>query len=162
VVKKLRKSPKKTIFYFAILILLFLLGMKEGLSQALFQEGKEPQIGLRNVTFQIREIESASLPFKMLEVHIEIFNRSQRLTAPRNSIKVAVVPKEKQYKDTNVVAAMAFFPEEITLDAPLPPRTGRVMIIGFSMPNEKLESITFEVQINPPEGEKKTVTWEEP
>jgi hypothetical protein len=136
--------------------------MKEGLSQSLFQEQQEPRIGIRNVTFRIREIESTPFPLKMLELHIEILNRSQRLLAPPNSIKVAVVPKEIKYKDTNVVAEMAFFPEEVTLNAALPPRTGRVMIVGFSMPEEKLESITFEVQINPPEGEKKTVTWEEP
>jgi hypothetical protein len=37
-----------------------------------------------------------------------------------------------------------------------------VLVIGFLIPEEKLGSITFEVQINPPEGEKKTVTWEEP
>ena len=150
---------KKYHWHLSLLILLFLLGMKEGLSQPLFQEEKEPQIRLRNVAFQIRDIESDSLPLKMLEVHIEIFNRSQRLAAPRNSIKVAVVPKEIKYKDTNVVAEMALFPEEATLNAALPPRTGRVMTIGFSMPEEKLESITFEIQINPPEGEKKTVTW---
>jgi hypothetical protein len=38
---------------------------------------------------------------------------------------------------------------------------GRLGIIGFSMPEEKPESITFEIQINPPDGEKKMVTWEE-
>jgi hypothetical protein len=35
-----------------------------------------------------------------------------------------------------------------------------VLIIGFSLLETKLESITFEVQINPPDGEKKTVMWE--
>jgi len=159
VVKKLYKSSKKTIFYLTILILLFPLGMKEGLSQSLFQEQQEPQIRLRNVTFQIREIESDHFPLKMLEVHIEILNRSQQHVAPRDSVKVVVVPKEIKYKDTNVMAELALFPEEATLNAALPPRTGRVMIIGFSIPEEKLGSITFEVQINPPEGEKKTVTW---
>ena len=158
-VKKLHKNPKKTILYLTILIPLFLLGMKEGFSQSLSQEEKEPRIGIRNVTFQIREIESTSFPLKMLELHIEILNRSHRLLAPSDSIKVAVVPGETKYKDTNVVAAMAFFPEEVTLNAPLPPQTGRVVLVGFSMPDEKLDSITFEVQINPPEGEKKTVTW---
>jgi len=159
VVKKLHKNPKKTILYLTILIPLFLLGMKEGFSQSLSQEEKEPRIGIRNVTFQIREIESTSFPLKMLELHIEILNRSHRLLAPPNSIKVAVVPRETKYKDTNVVPEMAFFPEELTLNTPLPPQTGCVMLIGFSMPDEKLDSITFEVQINPPEGEKKTVTW---
>jgi hypothetical protein len=34
------------------------------------------------------------------------------------------------------------------------------MIIGYPLREEALESVTFEIQINPPEGEKKTVTWE--
>jgi hypothetical protein len=34
------------------------------------------------------------------------------------------------------------------------------MIIGYPFQTESPESITFEVQINPPEGEKKIVTWE--
>jgi hypothetical protein len=162
VVKKLHKSPGIIIFYLTLLSLLSLLGMKEGFSQSLSQEEKEPRIGIRNVTFQIREIESTPFPLKMLELHIEILNRSHRLLAPPDSIKVAVVPRETKYKDTNVVTAMALFPEEVVLNAPLPPQTGRVVLIGFSMPDEKLDSITFEVQINPPEGEKKMVTWEEP
>jgi hypothetical protein len=35
----------------------------------------------------------------------------------------------------------------------------RVMIVGFPVPKEKPESISFEVQLNPPEGEKKTATY---
>jgi len=159
VVKKLHKSPRKIIFYFALLILFSLLGMKEGFSQSPLQEEKGPRIGIKNVTFQIREIESTTSPLRMLELHIEILNRSQRFLAPPNSVKVAVVPRETKYKDTNAVSEMAFFPEELTLNAPLPPQTGCVMLIGFSLPDEKLDSITFEVQINPPEGEKKMVTW---
>jgi len=145
----------------SLLIFLFFLGIEEGLSQPLFQEEKEPQITLRNVTFQIREIESTPFPLRMLEAHIEILNRSQRLVAPPNSIRVVVVPKETKYKGTNGAAELTLFPGEATLDFPLPPRTGRVLVIGFSMPEEKPESITFEIQINPPEGEKKMVTWEE-
>jgi hypothetical protein len=48
----------------------------------------------------------------------------------------------------------------MTLNLPLQPISGRVMIIGYPLRAESPESITFEVQINPPEGEKKTVTWE--
>jgi len=145
----------------SLLIFLFLLGIEAGLSQSLFQEEKEPEIGLKNVTFQIREIESTPSPLRMLEAHIEILNRSQRLVAPPNSIKVVVVPKEAKYKGINGTAELALFPGEAILDFPLPPRTGRVLVIGFSMPEEKPESITFEIQINPPDGEKKMVTWEE-
>ncbi len=45
------------------------------------------------------------------------------------------------------------------LTYPLPPMAVRVMIVGFPVPKEKPESISFEVQINPPEGEKKTATY---
>jgi hypothetical protein len=145
-----------------LLIFVFFLGMEDGLSQPVFQEEKEPQIKLRNVTFQIREIESTPSHLKILEAYIEILNRSQQLVAPPNSIKVVLVPIETKYKDSKAMSELALFPGEATLDSPLPPRTGRVLVIGFLIPEEKLGSITFEVQINPPEGEKKTVTWEEP
>jgi len=145
-----------------LLIFIFSLGMEDGLSQSVFKEEKEPQIRLGNVTFYIREIESTPSHLIVLEVHIEILNRSQQLVAPPNSVKVVVVPKETKYKDTKAVSELALFPGEVTVSSPLPPRTGRVLVIGFLIPEEKLGSITFEVQINPPEGEKKTVTWEEP
>jgi len=44
--------------------------------------------------------------------------------------------------------------------SPLSPGAGRVMIIGYTFQKENPESINFVVQINQPEGEKKTVTWE--
>jgi len=153
---------KKYHSYLFLLIFIFFLGMEDGLSQSVFQEEKEPQIRLGNVTFYIREIESTPSRLKILEAHIEIFNRNQQLVAPPNSIKVVLVPIETKYKDSNAMSELALFPGEVTLNSPLPPRTGRVLVIGFLIPEEKLGSITFEVQINPPEGEKKTVTWEEP
>ena len=142
------------------MIFIFFLGMEDGFSQSIFQEDKEPQIRLGDVTFYLREIESTPSRLKILEAHIEAFNRSQKLVAPPNSIKVVVVPKETKYKDSNTMPELALFPGEAILNSPLPPRTGRVVVIGFSIPEEKLGSITFEVQINPPEGEKKTVIWE--
>jgi hypothetical protein len=45
------------------------------------------------------------------------------------------------------------------LDFSLPPGGVRIVIIGFPLPKEKLESISFEVQINPPEGHKRTATY---
>ncbi|MGD0917494.1 MAG: hypothetical protein ABSB22_13660 [Thermodesulfobacteriota bacterium] len=110
----------------------------------------------------MREIESTPLPLTMLEIHIEILNRSQRLTAPPKSIKAVVLPKEVKSSETTPAGEFAPGPEEVTLDSPLPPRARQVLIIGYSIPKEKLESITFEVQINPPDGEQKTVTWEGP
>jgi len=77
-------------FYLLILILLSSLGVEKGLSQPLSKEESAPQIRLENVTFQVREIESTPSPLKILEVHVEILNRSQRLTAPPNSIKAVV------------------------------------------------------------------------
>ncbi len=49
---------------------------------------------------------------------------------------------------------------ETALAAPLPPRTTRILIIGFSLPEKIPESMTFEIQMNPPEGEKKMAKWE--
>jgi hypothetical protein len=151
---------KKIIFCLSILIFLFSSGMGKVLSQPKTQEEKGPQIRLGEVTFQIREIESIPSPLEMLEVQVEIFNRSRRSVAPPNSIKVVVVPKEIKYLEAAPVADFTPTPEEVWLNFPLPPNTGRVLIIGLSLPEKKPESITFEIQINPPEGEKKVVTWE--
>jgi hypothetical protein len=151
---------KKIIFCLSILIFLFSSGMGKVLSQPKTQEEKGPQIRLGEVTFQIREIESKPSPLKMLEVQVEIFNRSRRSVAPPNSIKVVVVPKEIKYLEAAPVTDFTPTPEEVWLDFPLPPNTGRVLIIGLSLPEKKPESITFEIQINPPEREKKVVTWE--
>ena len=159
-IEKIGRSSRKTSFYLVILILLFSLGLGKGLSQPLSKEESADQIRLENVTFRMREIESTPSPLRMLEIHIEILNRSQRLTAPPNSIKAVVVPQEVKSSETIPAGEFTPGPEEVTLNKPLPPRTRLVLIIGFSIPKEKLESITFEVQINPPEGEKKVVTWE--
>jgi len=43
---------------------------------------------------------------------------------------------------------------------PLLVNIGRTLTIGFSLPETKPESITFEVQVNPPDGEKRVVKWE--
>ena len=146
--------------YLFILIFLFFLGMREGLSQPASKTEKGPEIRLGEVTVKIREFESAPSPFKILELQIEILNQSQQSAAPPNSIKVVVTPKEVKFSSTKSTSEFTLPPEESTLNLPLPPRTGRVMIMGYPFHTESPESITFEVQINPPEGEKKTVTWE--
>jgi hypothetical protein len=152
----MRRSFGKILFCLSITIFLSCLGAGEGLSQPA-QEG--PLVKLGNVTFRKKEIEAASSTLKVLEVQIEVLNQSQQSVAPPNSTKVVVVPKEVKSPDGTPVNTFAPTSEEATLNAPLPPRTGRVLIIGFVMPKEKLGSIVFEVQINPPEGEKKLVTW---
>jgi hypothetical protein len=152
----MRRSFGKILYCLSITIFLSCLGAGEGLSQPA-QEG--PLVRLGNVTFQKREIETVSFTLEVLEVQIEVLNQSQQSVAPPNSIKVVVVPKEVKSPDGTPVNAFAPASGEATLDVPLPPRTGRVLIIGFAIPKEKLGSIVFEVQINPPEGEKKLVTW---
>jgi hypothetical protein len=34
------------------------------------------------------------------------------------------------------------------------------LIIGLELPEKRPESITFEIQVNPPDGERKTAKWE--
>jgi hypothetical protein len=154
------KLFKKTIIYSSILIFLLFLATVVVLSQPKAIEEKGPEIRLGEVTFFVREFESTLSPLKMLEVHIEIFNKSRRIAAPPNSIKVVVTPKEVKFQEGTSVTEFALNPEEVTLNLPLPPSTGRVLIIGYSLLETKPESITFEIQVNPPDGEKKTVKWE--
>jgi len=148
---------KKIIFYFFILTLFFLLGTKDVFSQPKVERG--PEIRLGEIHFQMREIGSPPSQLRMLEIQTEVLNRSTRSTAPPNSIKVSVTPKEVKFSEGTPITDFALNPEEATLNLPLPPSTGRVLIIGYSLLETKPESITFEVQINPPDGEKKTVKW---
>ncbi len=151
---------KKSFLYLPFLILFFFMGVQEGLSQPDSDAEKGPEIRLGEVTVKIREFESAPSPFKILELQIEILNQSQQSVAPPNSIKVVVTPKEIKFSSTKPASEFNPTPEETTLNLPLPPKTGRVLIIGYPFQTESPESIAFEVQINPPEGEKKKVTWE--
>jgi hypothetical protein len=152
----------KTIFYSCIVLLAFLfsLGMEEAFSQPKPKEERGPEIRLGEIRFQTREAGSPPSQPRMLEIQIEILNRSTRSTAPPNAIKVVVTPKEVKFPEGTSVTEFTLNPEEVILDLPLPPSTGRVLIIGYSLLETKPESITFEVQINPPDGEKKTVKWE--
>ena len=151
---------KKTIFYSLILILLFSLAMGEAFPQPKAVEEKGPEISLEKITFLVREFEPTTSPLKMLEIHIEILNKSRRITAPPNSIRAVVVPKEIKYPEGASATEFNLTQEETTLTIPLPPNTGRILIFGSQLPEKKPESITFEIQINPPDGEKKTVKWE--
>jgi hypothetical protein len=71
-----------------------------------------------------------------------------------------MVPREMQYPGGSPAAGFNPSQEETILTVPLLPNTGRILIFGFSLPEKIPESITFEIQVNPPEGEKKTVKWE--
>jgi hypothetical protein len=151
---------KKPIIYSSVLIFLLSLGTGVVFPQPKAAVEKGPEIRLGEVTFFVREFESTPSPLKMLEVQVEIFNKSQRIGAPPNSIKVVVAPKEIKYPEGASVAEFNPTQEETTLAVALPPNTGRIFIIGFQLPEKKPESITFEIQINPPDGEKKVVKWE--
>ena len=134
------------------------MGSKDGFSQPKVE--KTPEIKFGQVNFQMRELGSPPTQQRMLEIQIEILNRSIRSIVPPNSIKVLVTPKEVKFQEGTPVTELALSPEEVTLNLPLAPSTGRVLIIGYSLLETKPESITFEIQVNPPDGEKKTVRWE--
>jgi hypothetical protein len=154
------RTVKKIIFCSSLLSLLLLLATAIVLSQPKPVEEKAPEISFGEITFWVREFEPTTSSLKLLEIHIEIFNKSRRIGAPSNSIKVVVVPKEIKYPEGTSAPEFNPTQEETTLTVPLPPNTGRILIFGFSLPEKEPESITFEVQINPPDGEKKTVKWE--
>lgn len=137
--------------------LLFQTGV--ALSQPKAVEEK-PDIRFGKITFQTRELESAKPSLNMIEMQVEIFNKNQKLIAPPNSIRIVVVPKEIKFPEGTPGTDYKPNKEEITIPVPLPPNTGRVVIFGFSLPEKKPESISFEIQINPPDGENKTVKWE--
>ncbi len=150
---------KKIIICLSLLFVLFFSSMSVVLSQPKDAEEKA-DIRFGKINFQTREFESAIPPLKILEVQIEILNNSRKLTAPANSIRVVVVPKEIKFPEGT--SGIGFKPgqEEVTVPVSISPNTGRMVILGFSLPERKPESITFEIQINPPGGENSIVKWE--
>ncbi len=150
----------KTIVCSSILIFLQLLVTGVGFSQSQAVEEKGPDIRMGEITFQVREPPSSPSPLKVLEIHIEIFNKSRQTTAPPNSIKLVLVPKETKYPEGTPGTVFGPGQQETTIPVPLPPVTGRIVTFGFSLPEKIPESMTFEIQVDPPEGEKKTVKWE--
>jgi len=151
---------KRIILYSSLLSLLLFQATGVAFSQPKAVEEKA-DIRFGKITFQTRDFESSTPPLRMLEVQVEILNKSRRITAPPNSIRVVVVPKEIKFPEGTSAAEFNPTQEEITIAVPLSPNTGRMVIFGFSLPETKPESITFEIQMNPPDGEKKTVKWEQ-
>jgi hypothetical protein len=150
---------KIALFSSLLSLLLFqITGIVFSQPKAVVEEKADIRFG--KITFQTREFESATPPLKMLEIQVEILNKNRRLVAPSNSIRVVVVPKEIKFPEGTSVAEFNLTQEEITVPFPLSPNTGRIVIFGFSLPEKKPESITFEVQINPPDGENSVVKWE--
>ena len=150
----------KAIVYSSALIFLQCLLTGVGFSQSTAVEEKGPDIRLTGISFLVRELPSTPSPLKMLEIHIEIFNKSRQTTAPPNSIKLVLVPKETKYPEGAPGTEFDPGQQETMVAVPLPPNTGRILTFGFSLPEKIPESMTFEIQMNPPEGEKKTVMWE--
>ena len=136
----------------------FIPGGREGLSQT-SNAGKDLPVQIGPIEFKIREIEATPSPIRMLELQVEVINRSNKTTLPPNAVKIVAVPKTVQFTSAGPTGNFAPPPEEVTLTLPFPPRSSQIGIIGFALPKEKLESISFEIQINPPEGEKKTATF---
>ena len=154
------KSIRKIVIYLTLSLFLSIQAAGIGFSQSTTQEEKGPNIRFGKIDLSVREIQSAPSPLRMLEIHVEVFNRSRQTTASPNSIKLVMVPKETKYPEGSSAAGFEPAQEESTLTVPLPPNSGRIFIFGFTLPEKVPESITFEFQINPPDGEKKTVKWQ--
>lgn len=157
---KMKNLIRKAMVCSSALVLLLFLVTGVGFSQSKAVEEKGPDIRLGGISFLVRELPSTPSPLKMLEIHIEIFNKSRQTTAPPNSIKLVLVPKETKYPEGAPGAGFDPGQQETTISVPLSPGTGRILTFGFSLPEKIPESMTFEIQMNPPEGETKTVKWE--
>ncbi|OGP56302.1 MAG: hypothetical protein A2162_05625 [Deltaproteobacteria bacterium RBG_13_52_11b] len=159
---KTEKNPNPSrISFFSLffLVLIFLPGTVQVFSQPVQQEETVAQVRLEDVNFRVREIGTPPSSLTLLEVHVSVFNPSKKVTVPPNSIKLAIVPKEVTFLDTPPKDQPDLQPEITTLNFHLAPMTGRILITAFSLPMEAVESITFDIQVNPPEGEKRTATW---
>jgi hypothetical protein len=148
------------VIWSSTVVLLQSLVMGVGFSQSKIAEEKGPEISVKEISFLVRELPSTPSPLKILEIHVEIYNKSRRATAPADSIKLVLVPKETKYSEGTPRTKFDPGQQETMVTVPLPPATGLIMTFGFSLPEKIPESITFDIQVNPPEGEKKTATWE--
>ena len=158
--RKMSRMVKRIILYASLLSLVIPQTASVVFSQSKAAEEKGPDIRFGKITFQTRDFESATPPLRMLELQVEILNKSERITASSNSIRVVVISKEIKFPEGTSAAEFNPTQEEITVPVPLPPNTRRMVIFGLSLPEKKPESITFEVQINPPGGENSVVKWE--
>ncbi len=149
---------KAMVCSFPLALLLFLV-MGVGLSQSKAAEEKGADIRFGEIRFQIREVASPPTSLRMLEIHIEIYNKSRQATAPANSVKLVLVPIDSKYAEGAPGSKFDPGQQETTISIPLLPVTGRILTFGFSLPEKLPESMTFEIQMNPREGEKKTVTY---
>lgn len=152
---------KKFVLWLLLFILLSPLGGSKGLSQPVRPEEEPLEIRLGEIGFRTREVSTSPSPVRMLELNIEVLNRSKKKAAPPNSVRVVVAQKEVNYSVQKTKEEFSPASQEASLPLALPPLTGRILIFGFAIPTKKVESITYEIHLNPPEGEKKMVTWTE-
>jgi len=145
--------------FLGTLFLLWVI-LQNGFAQPDAADQKGLQIQLGEVTFRLREIESKPDSITLLELHVPVLNRSRKDVVPANTITVVATAKEVQALEGKLLSRDDFGAIEGTLNAPLPPSTGRVVVLGLPLPREKAASVTLLVQINPPHGEQKEVIWQ--
>lgn len=134
--------------------------LQNGYTQPAAPDQKGLQIQLGEVTFRLREIESKPGSITLLELHVPVLNRSRKDVIPAHAVTVVATVKEVQTLGGKLLSRDDFGAIEGTLNAPLPPSTGRVIVLGLPLPREKAASVTLSVQINPPHGEQKEVIWQ--
>ncbi len=150
----------RKVILFLIVISSIAIGATLARAQSSEQKTTDFSVQLGTIGFEIRKFEAAPSPVQILELQIEISNPSQKATVPPNAVKVIVLPKAIKFSAEGAQGNFAPPREEVTLTQPLLPRMARTLTIGFQLPKEKLESISFEIQINPPQGETKTATFD--
>lgn len=148
-------------FFILALILIFFFPQKDYLFSQIRDDREKTPLKFGSITFNMRETESKPSNIKFLEIYIELLNISREKTIPANSIKIVLEPKEIKFLDHSNEISWLINKEEKIIDFPLLPLSGRVVVFGILLPQKKLQSISFEIQLNPPYGEKKLITWEE-
>lgn len=135
------------------------VALQSAFAQPTIDNRKELQVRLGEVTFRLREIGAKPSPFKLLELHVTVFNQDRREVLPPNTVTVVARIKAAELSEGSPGSREDEGTVEATLNASLPPLTGRVVVLGFPLPEGKSSAVTFEVQVNPPHGELKRITW---
>lgn len=148
-------------FFILVLILIFFFPQKDCIFSQIREDGEKLPLKFGSITFNTRETESKPSEIKFLEIYIELLNTSRKKTIPANSTRIVLEPKEIKFLDHSNEISWLINKEEKIIDFPLPPLSGRVVVFGILLPQKKLQSISFEIQFNPPYGEKRLIIWEE-
>jgi hypothetical protein len=109
---------KKLLFNFLLVTSLFFLDTGSVFPQP---KGESlPEIKLGEIRFQMREVGSTLSQVRILEIQLESLNHSPTSTAPPQSIKVLITPKEIKFPEGASVTELTLNPEEVSLDLALP------------------------------------------